>query len=536
MKKLIVAILTITLLLFAISGCSNSTDKLENTGGEVTYGNGSFLVEKGDYAYFINGKADVTAENKFGKVEKASLVRVLKSELASPKTAKIETVIPKLILSANYTCGFYMYGDYIYYATPSTMQDKTGAVLNTHNEFYRFNLKTGKNDGNFICKLESNTYDFRFVAVGDKVYLATTETTVVDGATNNKLVVYDCESKDKIFTSDAYLELALAEDNSKTIFFTVKGVTKDLDNAVEDFEELYRYNVGDTEAKLELSGAGASDMGFDNRQTTLTEDKLVAERGSNGVTFNLIKNTGKLFVYKVNKNDEDNKSSYFYGTNLVNGEGAINETLTKINLGATNGYIAQAMKKTSYFKALDEVYYVESGDGFISALMKFDYTTQASGNKLNGRTIISEDCDGFTIQFIKGDYMYLANTSEGYYYRCNYKASDVKVNKINAVPMQVSSSWFIPTVVDDRYFVGAYSGNYYLNYVYVVDMDKIDDTTILEGKEKTYYEDYLETYSTENRENILALWNTRIGKITSSDSEDLNELLNTNYPEEDEEE
>ncbi len=536
MKKLIVAILTVILALCTLSGCSNSTGALDNTDGAVTYGNGSFLVEKGDYAYFINGKEVVTAENKFGKVEKASLVRVLKTELSNPKTAKIETVIPKLILSANYASGFFMYGDYVYYATPSTIQDKTGAVLNTHNEFYRFNLKTGKNDSNYICKLENNTKDFKFIEVDGKVYLITTATVTDGEASQNKLVVYDCESKNKIFTSENYVEVAFAEDSSKTVFFTVKGRTVALNNAEQDFDELYRYNVGETSATLELSGAGFSDMSFDDRETTLTEDKLVPVRGSNGVTINLIKNTGKLFVYKVNKNDTDNTGSYYYGTDLVDGEGAIKETLTKINLGASNGYIDQAMQKTSYFKSLNEVYYVESGDAFVSALMKFDYTAQNSLNKLNGRTIISEECEGYTIQFVKGDYMYLANASEGYYYRCNYTAtSDVKVNKINAVPMQVSSSWFIPTVVDDRYFIGAYSGNYYLNYIYVVDMQKIDDATLLEGKDVTYYEDYLETYSVENRENILSLWDTRIGVITSSDSKDLNDLLESNYPEEKEE-
>ena len=124
MKKLLIAIITIIMATFAFAGCGESVTPLQNVGGAVVSGNGSFAVEKGEYVYFINGQEAVTVANEFGKVEKASLVRVKTSELANPKTAKIETVIPKLMISASYKTGVFVYGDYVYYATPSNIKDK----------------------------------------------------------------------------------------------------------------------------------------------------------------------------------------------------------------------------------------------------------------------------------------------------------------------------------------------------------------------------------------------------------------------------
>ncbi|MBO5851037.1 MAG: hypothetical protein J6R29_01745, partial [Clostridia bacterium] len=69
MKKLIITLLTIMLAFSLLTGCTNSVKPLANLEGDVNkLTNGSFLVEKGNYVYFINGKDAVTATNKFGKV------------------------------------------------------------------------------------------------------------------------------------------------------------------------------------------------------------------------------------------------------------------------------------------------------------------------------------------------------------------------------------------------------------------------------------------------------------------------------------
>ena len=268
MKKLIIAILTLILATFAFAGCADTMKPLSDIGGDVVQEtNGSFFVEKGNYVYFINGKEAVTSSNKFGKVEKGALLRVKKEDLGKADIA-VETVIPKILISANYNTGFYMYGNCVYYVTPSIEKDKAGNVLNTHNEFYCYDLEKGRNVGGAILRLENNNYEYRFIEVDGVVYLATTVSSVDEaGTTLTKLVVYNTKTGENIFTSNNYVSLAMPEDNkSKVIFFTQKGITKELDDAEQDFEELYRYEIGATEATLEVSGAGYADLGFDNRE------------------------------------------------------------------------------------------------------------------------------------------------------------------------------------------------------------------------------------------------------------------------------
>ena len=224
-------------------------------------------------------------------------------------------------------------------------------------------------------------------------------------------------------------------------------------------------------------------------------------------------------MYKTTKLDADNTGSYYYGATNVENFAA------KTKLGGANEYIDQAMAKTSYFKSLNEVYYIESGDGFITALMKFDYTKQHDSDMLNGRTIVAENVKDYSISFVNGNFIYLAKASEGYYYRCSLDAVDAELEKINAIPIQTSTDWYKPTVVGN-YFIGSYSGAYYANYVYAIDISKI-------GTEE--YDDYLEKHKVEDRQNILDLQGTLLGKYSQSEAKSLKEALDKAYPEEDEE-
>ena len=204
MKKKLLALFIAVLLAFtALIGCdANKTDVLDNTDGAVISGNGSFLVEKGDYVYFINGQDATTSDNTFGTPVKSSLVRVKKSDLAKPSEATVETVIPKIILTGNYATGVYFYGEYVYYATPCSDKDKTGTVQNSKTEFNRFNLTTGKADKS-IAIVDDNTAQFKYVEKGDKVYLYYTFTETVDETTENKVKVIDATNGDEVYTSPA---------------------------------------------------------------------------------------------------------------------------------------------------------------------------------------------------------------------------------------------------------------------------------------------------------------------------------------------
>ena len=91
-KKIAFLLIALSAFVFALTGCGKKVDVLSDIGGKVSAGNGTAVVEKGDYVYFVNGKEAVSASNKIGTPVKGSLMRVKKSELNNPETANYEKI------------------------------------------------------------------------------------------------------------------------------------------------------------------------------------------------------------------------------------------------------------------------------------------------------------------------------------------------------------------------------------------------------------------------------------------------------------
>ncbi len=532
MRKFLILLLTFILATMVFTGCSNdSVSPLENTGGEIVKdGNGSFLVEKGDYIYFINGKSSTTSNNDFGTPNKGSLVRMKKSDLSDIENAKVETVLPKIMLTNSYKTGVYMYGDYVYYATPSTVKDKQGNVKNSETEFNKLNLKTGK-VGEAIAYSTSNSVEYRYVERNNKVYLTFTFTKTEDSVENKYFKVYNATDNKLVYTSKAYNEMLMAEDNSESIYFTTysQGIKED---EKATFQDVYRYNVGDSKETLVVSGTGSEGKNYHNRKE-YTEDLLFEESGIQGLTISLIKNTGKYLIFKIKTLDSVNVSSFYYGVDVSNKECNFQG---KVNLGASNANTTdKAFTANSIYESLDSVYYIETSENSSAGLVKFDYTKLLQGGISKGKTLISADCKGYAIYSIVGDYMYLADTATGNYYRCNYKGEEVEVLKINPVSMETATDWYAPRIVSymngetqKTFFIGLVNGDYFKDYVFAFDITNI-------GSEE--YESELEKYkdvSKATRDDMLSLIAKRIGKITSSDKNDVNDLLDEDYPVEEE--
>ncbi len=492
MKKLLIAIISIIMMAFTLVGCGESVKPLANVGGDVLSGNGSFAVHKGDYVYFINGQEAITAENEFGEVEKASLVRVKASELSNPKTAKIETVIPKLLISASYKTGVYIYGDYVYYATPSNRKDKQSNVLNNQTQFFRFNLKTGKAD-DYIAIAENNATEYRFVENNDTVYLMfTVEESHTEGTethAHNKLVVYNADTRKKVMESFEYEEMLMPEDNSATVYLTKFGYDK-VNDVDEKYQEIYTYTVGDSEEKLFLSGS--------------PESLNILQ----GATFTLVKNDGKYLIYKQSVVDTTNASVKYFAK-----ENATEDA--PVLLGGSNAYIDAVLTANAYIKSLTEIYYMDTTTE-LGGFAKFNYTVK---DMTNGRTPICKDLSGNNLQFVLDGYAYFSS-SEGLYYRCDLEGKNYA--QINGVAMKSSTDWYKPRVVGN-YFIGSYSNELYGSYVYVVDMTNIGD--------EEAYDEYLEDIAIDDKEHVLKIIDTRIGIVTEKDKEAFETSLEEKYDE-----
>ncbi len=492
MKKLIIAIISIIMATCIFTGCGDSVKPLSNVGGEVLSGNGSFAVEKGDYVYFINGQEAVSASNEFGEVEKAALVRIKKSELSSPKTATIETVVPKLLISASYKTGFYMYGDYVYYATPNNNKDKKGNVQYTQTEFFRLNLTTGKAD-KVIAVASSNDTEYRFIENGGKVYLAfvETESHTEEGSsethTHSKLIVYNTETNKQVGEEIEYEAMLMPEDNSSTLYYT-KHAYDEVNEEDKNYQEIYKYVIGSEEGEVVVDGS---------------PDSLQSLQGA---TFTLIKNTGKYLFYKQTNLDTSNATVSYNA--IVVEDGSI------VSLGGSNAYIDAAITQNMYVKSLEEIYYMDTTTE-LSGFAKFNYTVH---DMTNGRYPVCSDVATYNLQFVEGDYAYFSN-SEGIYYRCKLDGSDF--NQINAVAMKTSTDWYGPRVIGN-YFIGSYSNELYYSYAYVVDMTNI-------GTDE--YKENLENLAVESEENSIAISETLVGKMTSSDKEAFESALEEKFDE-----
>lgn len=130
---------------------------------------GGFVVQKGDYVYFINGVESYTSDNTYGTPVKGSLMRAKMADIKAGDNSKTETVIPSLMVAADYTSGIFIYGDRIYYATPNNVGNTAGTVDNTYLDF-----KSAALNGSDIrdyFRISDNAATYRFVEVDGTVYV-----------------------------------------------------------------------------------------------------------------------------------------------------------------------------------------------------------------------------------------------------------------------------------------------------------------------------------------------------------------------------
>ena len=171
----IVAAATMLCSVAVAAGCGTPDFKMEKPNatdyaGEVA-SNGGFAVEKGNYVYFINGVESNTADNTYGAVEKGALMRITKAQLAAGEYDKAVMVVPSLFVAKNYEAGIFIYGDYVYYATPTTEKNLEGKVENSYIDFKRAKLDgTEKAMSGKFFHLASNSAFYRYVEIDGVVY------------------------------------------------------------------------------------------------------------------------------------------------------------------------------------------------------------------------------------------------------------------------------------------------------------------------------------------------------------------------------
>ncbi len=246
MKRFAILAMAAVTALGALAMTACGTEFVHPTGipeGAIS-SNGGFVVEKGDYVYFTNGMEDNGAPNQYGEPVKGALMRMKKSDaLAGNDTAEI--VVPYVMYAEDYTSGFYIYGDRVYFATMNNLRNNEG-VIDTE----KLMFKSAKLDGSDVqdyFTIEANDSVYRYVEDGDAVYLM-----YMQGADIHS---YNTATRvDTLLAKDT--SAALFGDDDKTLpyaYYTM-DVTENIDTDYAtqlSYNQIYRVRASATQAPYE---------------------------------------------------------------------------------------------------------------------------------------------------------------------------------------------------------------------------------------------------------------------------------------------
>lgn len=248
-KKIISLVAAATLLgsTLALSACGGKNYSLDKPltmpeAGEAVE-NGGFVVEKGGYAYFINGAENYDADNTFGNVVKGALMRIDTDDLAAGNYDKVETVVPMLFTAQNFDAGIYIYGDYVYYGTTPVDEDLYGNALTSSLDFKRAKLDGSETMKEEYFRVSSNSLEYRFVEIDDVVYCLYN-----DGGTLKSFNTDTRVTTTLVAGTDIKYYFDETDAENGTVYYTMP-VKKNVDKASasdEAYNQLYRVSADAT--------------------------------------------------------------------------------------------------------------------------------------------------------------------------------------------------------------------------------------------------------------------------------------------------
>ena len=554
MLKKLSAVFLAALLTLSLAACkkdANPTVASKDPTVSQVSSNGGFLVETGDYVYFLNGKTDA-GKYETGKVTKGALVRVKKTDIAKGSEAKCDTIISKLLVADDTAAGVYLFNEYFYYAAPSTEKNSKGEVKTDKLLFFRTKAD-GSDTSKSICGKDfDSSVEYRYVSAGKNVYLIVKD--------SSDLYVYDAIGRKQLFkysdsVSSIQETLFSSDVGDPALFYTIKPVNKtiypddnDSNRATENYYEVYSVNFGESkvEAKAERILDGIGKMTSGN-----TEKKGVYMTGA---TFDLIKYTQDTLYYSVTSLDSttSNMKSYKYMERSKFGEdNAVkynDEAVTVLMNYEGDAVASSVFSDSALYLGSSEILYIDS-----SRLMLYDYTKKGEGDPYyhGAQTILdNEKISGATLDFVvkegNDDYLYFHNGNV--YYKVNYTLlkdgthMDEEVFRINS--FDVDNSWYKPEVVafkvenETHYaFIAAYSDSSFLSYVYAVDTTKkaaeyaehcetVDKDESIADKDKDSEKAKFYDAPEKDSEKYKIIYESLLGKMTSGNAKTVKDGMN----------
>lgn len=412
LAKILGCVLTLSMLLATLVGCgggwkgTNMTDWGE---GNIV---GGFIGQTTNYVYFVNGLGDSTADNEFGTPVKGSLMAADKSDLSNA-----EVVVPKIFGSNDYTAGFYVYDDYVYYGTPNTETNSGGNVAN--DELIIMQTKLDGTETKEIVGIGSLTAQYRVVEKDGNVYV------VYYDVDENALVSYDVNNASKniiaksddtvegvgstslanyVFLDNECVEQGVAVAYTVSIFseeyYEEKAEQTGYQRAVESYNKLYVYVAGE-------------------EQPTILKDGTEEE-----ITYSIdLSNNGYVFYTATDSKAKAEKSISYLGRPEFSSSGG-------------SGINPEVVIDGAVIKGPAEIYILDGGR---------IYKTEAAKDKATEKEVVAIASRASSLIDIFGGYAYYFNTA-GKIARVelyNEQAEEQEISDNTA-----SQAWFAPVIMN----------------------------------------------------------------------------------------
>ena len=389
----------------ALAGYTAST-----TATEAGKSNGGFAVEKGDYIYYINGKEDYAEANTYGEVTKGALMRIKKSDLTAGNYDKADVVVPMMFVAQNYESGIYIYGDYVYYATPTSGKNMQGEVTSSWIDFKRAKLDGSETMKDYYFRLSNNSAKYRFVAEGDVVYCLYEE----DGM----LKSYNTSTKTTTVLVKGGTYFYDKKDLTNGNVYYTMSVTTNADTdtpTTATYNQVYCVNAAATatvNAKdASYTVAGGKTYDFDKAWMEAQNDKAKETAKANGTDYEATYdfddystypyvNLGKLVLDGVGMNQEGN--NFFNDAHEVTDRAELKGytyTLSRYENGGI--YYTKAGEQTDA-----QLYYLAENNGAANSV-----AANAKAEKIAWNTTNASSAALFDVKDGTHTYLYIADST-----------------------------------------------------------------------------------------------------------------------------
>lgn len=476
LTKIICAVLMVCLLCSGLVGCGKSWKnenlqaKYEGAGNLVQ--NGGFVAETDNYVYFINGLGDSTADNTLGAPLKGALLVAQKSDLT-----KTEVVVPKLLVATDINAGLFIDDGYVYYGTPSTEKNASGAIAKEDITFMRTKLDGSGDTDVYFTKESALGLEYRIVkgANGVCIYYYESE--------NSAIVCYNTATKTAtdIITTDEKTEFKPNADVNEYISLSNHMfLDNNGSNGVIAVLTATVYTEAYDEAKAEASSSYSRITASYNKVYAIKagENKLT-EVVSGANTDSVIDDESYQIILA---NDQYMFYEKTTATNNVKTYAVeMSKLLTFSTAAKTEIVNAEYVDASNVIVSLEEVYVIGESKVYKTTLLAKDNATK---EPICLSTEISQPL------YVKDNFLYFYDKDYNLARISVAIGSDYKIVRVSEGA--VATTWFFPefiTVNSKQYLVYAENtttGQNYLRYFNITDAEVKSET---EDDVTTYYLD-----------------------------------------------